>query len=712
VIVMPVESAADLLDALRLGKLLEPAQLEELTGGLLAHFPDSRSLAAHLIRRGWLTPYQANQLLQGRGAGLLLGSYVLMDRLGEGGMGQVFKARNWKLGRVVALKLIRKERLGNPDAVRRFHREIRAAAQLDHPHVVHAYDADEAGGAHFFVMELVEGTDLGRLVKKEGPLPIDLACAYARQAALGLQHAFERGLVHRDVKPQNLLLTPQGVVKVLDLGLARLSQGGEDGEGSSTMTQEGAVMGTPDYMAPEQTLDSHAVDIRADLYSLGCTLYFLLTGKVPFPGGSLGEKIARHQMREPEPVERRRPETPAAAAAVVRKLMAKRPEDRYQTPAEAAAALGTVAATSAGAMMPAEELARASTFTDLAEQTAAQGDGTAPREADERRRRRTAARRRRIAAYATGGVLSLGLLGLFVLLALRVGLPTATPPVTASPKDNPGPASPPEVRAVAFEQWLKNTRSLPADQQVKAVVAELKQCNPGFDGLATPAFENGVVVGLTFSSAEVADLSPLRALPGLAHLHCLGNGPALSKLNDLSPLKGLPLTTLDCVGTAVRDLSPLRDMPLTYLECNGTNVADLTPLHGTKLEHLGISDTRVTDLSPLKGVPLTYLHVNRTAVKDLSPLAGMQLVGLEIDATAVTDLSPLRGMPLTFFACRSTPVTDLTPLQKAPLQRLLCDFDPKRDGAILRSIPMLQTINDKPAAEVLKDAGDVPLPRP
>ena len=229
--------------------------------------------------------------MRGRAHELLLGSYVLRERLGEGHEPGLHKARNWKLGRVVALKLIRKDRLEDGEAVRRFHREIRAAAQLDHPNIVRAFDADEIGGTHLLVMEYAQGVDLAKLVKQGGPLPVGRACDCARQAALGLQHAFERGLVHRDVKPQNLLATPVCVVKILDMGLARLGQAAEAGEGTSTMTQEGAVMGTLDYIAPEQAMDSHTVDIRADLYSLGCTLYFLLTGRVPFPGGTAMEKF-------------------------------------------------------------------------------------------------------------------------------------------------------------------------------------------------------------------------------------------------------------------------------------------------------------------------------------------------------------------------------------------------------------------------------------
>jgi serine/threonine protein kinase len=326
------------MDELRQLSLLEPEQLEEVERSLHARFPEPKALARELLQRDWLTPYQANLLLQGRGRGLVLGSYVLLEKLGEGGMGAVFKARHQMLGRIVALKLVRQERLDNPNAVRRFRREIKAAAQLNHPNVVLAFDADQAGDAHFFTMEIVEGTDLSRLVKEKGPLSIEQACDYIRQAAQGLQAAFERGLVHRDIKPHNLLLA-NGVVKVLDLGLARVASEADMSESSGTLTHEGAVMGTPDYIAPEQALESHTVDIRADLYALGCTLYFLLTGRVPFPGGNLAEKLLKHQLAEPVPVETLRPGVPEEVAAVVRKLMAKKPADRFQTPAELAAEL-------------------------------------------------------------------------------------------------------------------------------------------------------------------------------------------------------------------------------------------------------------------------------------------------------------------------------------------------------------------------------------
>jgi serine/threonine-protein kinase len=345
---MPVESVTDLADALRQLRLLDPAQLDALGREVLPRFPDPKTLARELVRRGWLTTYQANQLFKDRGDELLLGSYVLLEKLGEGGMGQVFKARNWKMGQVVALKVIRKERLANETAVLRFEREIRVAAQLDHPNIVRALDADRAGDAHFLVMEFIEGTDLARMVRERGPLPVAIACDFARQAALALQHAHEGGLVHRDIKPANLLLTRHpalrdtGLVKVLDMGLARLDAPA-DGISVDTLTQEGSVMGSLDYISPEQAMNSHTVDIRGDLYGLGCTLYFLLTGRVPFPSDHPMEKLLSHRTKEPVPVEQLRPEVPPAVAAVVRRLMAKSPDDRYQTPAEAAEALAGAA---------------------------------------------------------------------------------------------------------------------------------------------------------------------------------------------------------------------------------------------------------------------------------------------------------------------------------------------------------------------------------
>ncbi len=366
---MAVDRLASFLDAVRESRLLQAAQLDELSRDAKTPSSDPQVLARRLVQRGWLTRFQATVLLQGRGKHLTLGPYSLLDRLGEGGMGQVFKAHHQPMNRIVALKVIRKDKLANPESVQRFYREVQAAAQLSHPNIVLAYDAGQVGSVHFFAMEYVEGIDLARLVKEAGPLPIARACDFIRQAALGLQHAHERGWVHRDLKPANLLVTrsprvkPGGtldpvsatqsdwaLVKILDMGLARL----QDGRGKDTsLTEEGRVMGTPDYLAPEQAMDARHADIRSDLYGLGCTFYYLLTGKPPFQGNSLPEVLLKHQMDTPEPLERLRPEVPPAVAAIVSRLMAKRPEERYQTPLELVEALESCCREKGGVSAPA-----------------------------------------------------------------------------------------------------------------------------------------------------------------------------------------------------------------------------------------------------------------------------------------------------------------------------------------------------------------------
>jgi serine/threonine protein kinase len=342
-------TTASLIDTLREHGLLSAAQFAALASEPLRRSVAPRMLARELLQRGWLTAYQVNQLLLGRGADLVLGPYLLLERLGEGGAGQVFKARHQNMNRVVAVKLLRKELLADAQVVARFYREIQIVSQLDHANVVHAYDAGPAGAGHFLAMEYIEGTDLGKLVKQGGPLPVQQACAYIRHAALGLQHAHERGLVHRDIKPHNLIVSlKEGLVKVADLGLARLPRPINEEctaalsgvRTTGTLTPENAMMlGTTDYMAPEQALDFHRADIRSDIYSLGCSFYYLLAGQPPFAGGTLAQKLLKHQQSEPPGLVTFRNDVPGDVVAVLRKLLAKQPQDRYQTPGQVAEAL-------------------------------------------------------------------------------------------------------------------------------------------------------------------------------------------------------------------------------------------------------------------------------------------------------------------------------------------------------------------------------------
>ncbi len=263
--------------------------------------------------------------------------YRIVSVLGTGGMGTVFRAEHRLMARPVALKVIRNELLGNPALVERFGREVRSAARLgSHPNIVASYDAEQAGGTHILVMEFIEGIDLARLVERDGPLPASEACELIRQAALGLQYAFEDGMVHRDIKPQNLMRTTRGQLKILDFGLARFaSEAGSHGG----VTADGMILGSADYIAPEQIDDPHTADIRADIYSLGCTLYFLLAGQPPYPAGGLIQKLTAHREKSAQPLAEIRPDLPAELARIVERMMARAPEQRYQTPDEVARAL-------------------------------------------------------------------------------------------------------------------------------------------------------------------------------------------------------------------------------------------------------------------------------------------------------------------------------------------------------------------------------------
>ncbi len=332
------------LSAVRASGLLAPEQFERILPAL----PDTsrgRVIARKMVELGVLTRFQAERLLAGRTQGFLLGQYEILDQIGRGGMGRVFKARHRTMGRLVALKILSSKVTRTSRARDLFQREIHATAKLHHPNIVVAFDANEQDGRCYLVMEYVDGPNLFDLVKTNGPLPISQACALLRQAALGLQFAHDAGMVHRDIKPSNLLLQPvtgrigsgNAILKILDFGLARMvepdvasgSGSASGGSPDTVVAQSPGIIGTPDYIAPEQARDASKLDPRSDLYSLGCTFYFLLTGQVPFPGGTSLEKILRHGTEEPIAVDKLRPEVPAGVLGVVRKLMAKDVEQRF-----------------------------------------------------------------------------------------------------------------------------------------------------------------------------------------------------------------------------------------------------------------------------------------------------------------------------------------------------------------------------------------------
>jgi serine/threonine protein kinase len=368
---MLISSSGALMDSLRQHQLLMPAQLAELPQLAQGRCGDARATAKTLIQKGWLSVYQVNQLLLGKGDELMIGPYLVLERLGQGGLSAVYKARHKDHDNQVAIKIIKPEVFASPEGRQAFLHEVEAMARLDHANIVQFCDADQWKDTFYFAMEYVEGTDLGKVVRLSGALPVHEACDCIRQSALGLQHAFERNLIHRDIKPVNLFLThvpleirrgsetlfatrreltspastlketllSRPLIKILDWGLASLRRpkGSSDGPAGENLAK--SVIGTADYLSPEQACNANAVDIRGDIYSLGCSLYYLLTGQPPFPDGTLMQKILLHQQAEPRPIDEFRDDVPADVGAIVKRMMAKHPNDRFQTPASAALAL-------------------------------------------------------------------------------------------------------------------------------------------------------------------------------------------------------------------------------------------------------------------------------------------------------------------------------------------------------------------------------------
>jgi eukaryotic-like serine/threonine-protein kinase len=317
---MDAKSLAACWDAIPPGKRQDPEHID-------------RRIARQAVHLKGLTLWQAQQLLAGRTAGFKVDRYVLLDLIGQGGMGRVYLAQDTRLNRRVALKILAPERINNPRAIARFQREARVGAQLQHENLVRIYDFGVSNGRYYLVMEYIEGKTIGTLISEQGSIPPATVVRLVRQVALGLEHAHRKGLIHRDVNPYNVLVTRDGTAKLADLGLA-IDLADED-----RVTRDGALVGTFDYVAPEQARHSHAADIRSDIYSLGCTIYHRFVGHVPFPGASLPEKLYAHQALEPFPLDQLVPGLPQGLIEVVQRMMRKSPDERYATPLQVAQAL-------------------------------------------------------------------------------------------------------------------------------------------------------------------------------------------------------------------------------------------------------------------------------------------------------------------------------------------------------------------------------------
>jgi serine/threonine-protein kinase len=344
----------DLLSVIRSSGVLGERQLADIKTKILqGDYPfDSATLADRLVRDNILTAFQAKRLLSNRPQGLVVGRYIILDRVGSGSMGRVYRAHHVMMDRVVALKIIAPEISSNERVVARFQREMKLVGRLDHPNVVRAFDADQINRVLYIVMEYVAGLSLG---EKQGPIPPAEMVDYAAQAALGLAHAHEQGIVHRDIKPSNILLNDDRRIKILDLGLGVLM---EADSAATFATADGIAVGTVDYMSPEQAC-GREVDGRSDLYGLGCSMYHLMSGKLPFPGDSPIERLGKRIGGRHTPITDYLPNMPGNFVRVLDKLLAHKPHERYATAADAAEALQSLIRPKTRPAAPARPVAQA-----------------------------------------------------------------------------------------------------------------------------------------------------------------------------------------------------------------------------------------------------------------------------------------------------------------------------------------------------------------
>ncbi len=653
------------MTTLRRSNLL--AQEQVAVAASLAADSDAVSVARDLILREWLTEWQARQLLAGKSK-LYLGKYKLMDVLGQGGMGAVLKAESTTLRREVALKVMATNLHDDGVARARFEREIAFSASLNHPNIVRAIDADQIGNRFFLVMEYFSGRDLKAVVKERGQVSVEFACECIRQAALGLQHAFERGIVHRDIKPSNLLVTKdsktgQPLIKILDLGLARVAHQDELATSGPAnfeaadggVTRSGQIMGSPDYMSPEQAMSSSTVDIRSDIYGLGVTLFQLLCNELPYTGEKVMEKLLERINKDAPPVSVYRPELPPVLVHIVAKMLHRDPAQRFQTPAEVAAVLEAFAADPQSLeIQPEPEPSPPLTGLDLptldaqADETLnvfvadLNSEAVVVREPAVSARPAVRRRQKNLAPLAISLGTAAAMIGI-VLFVLSQGsgppdrkpepkAPSAKKKGTADAKgstDQDSGITTREIVALPPPSWFLTTGD-PLTEWVRVAAGEIRvETDTGesvvkaSDPLPKSQY---TIVGVDLSGVQILTTDNLRLLASgksIRHLNLSGSrlkDSHLRQVTRLTGLRSLNIGSTMVTGEGLESLARCKDLTslqLPYVSVGDADISHLTVLTALSdldLEGTDITDTAVKSLASLNR--LTRLNLKYTALSE------------------------------------------------------------------------------------------------
>src|ERR1043166_1291641 len=518
--------------------------------------------------------------------------YEIIAELGRGGMGAVYQARQISLQRLVALKILPAHLAGDKDFIARFQSEAIAAASLNHPNIVQVFAAGQEDGIEYIAMEYVEGETIQHRLRRCGRLPLTEALDIAYHVATALDYGWQTAqLIHRDVKPDNIFLASNGAVKLGDFGLAKILR-----DGTSSVTITGHVMGSPHFISPEQARGQRDLDFRTDIYSLGCTLHYMMTGRTVFEGPDFVSIMYKHVNDEPQPLHTLLPNCPASVNRLLRRMIAKDREQRHE-----------------GYAQLIDEILHARDAAAVWEQS------------DERQRKRMAVadepRGSSRWAYAVAVIAALAIAAGWVY-ARRAERPNSAANVVtlADPSDR--------------RDFVRAVENLPAVERIERVMTKIREVNLGFAGKEKYTVEEDFITELSFPSIGVKNLWPLCALPHLRVLHCTGSATNRHRgdLVDLSPLAELPeLEEVNCSWTNVENLRPLAKLKLKSLRCANTRVQSIAALQGMPLTELDIAATGVSDLAPLKGMALTSLRCNDTKVRDLSPLRGAPLKDISLD---------------------------------------------------------------------------------